>query len=313
MKILVADDSKTSLALIASSIQKLGHEVITAENGQQALEIYQTNKLDLIILDVMMAVMDGFECARKIRAISNESWIPIIFLSASVDDESIAKGIDSGGDDYLTKPVSEITLAAKIKAMQRISDMRQSLYEAKQKLIILSATDVLTGLYNRLQFDKTLSEKISHAKRHLCAFALMFVDLDKFKSVNDNLGHHIGDILLKEVAKSLRSYLRADDFVARIGGDEFAIIISEVKSQNTLENIGNEIIEVLSSPYNLQGHEVQIGSSIGIAMYPVDGIEQVKLLNYADKAMYHVKAAGGNKYQFYSNLQADKEKRGRSR
>src|SRR5215204_5936753 len=110
MQILVADDSKTNLKLITSSLQQLGHDVVPATSGQQAIESFKLSRPDLIILDVVMEGMNGFECAKQIRAINPEDWIPIIFLSGSVDDESISKGIDAGGDDYLTKPFSEIRL-----------------------------------------------------------------------------------------------------------------------------------------------------------------------------------------------------------
>ena len=161
MQILVADDSKTNLNLISRSLQQLGHEVVPAKSAQEAIELFKLSRPDLIILDVVMDSMDGFECAKQIRALNPGDWIPIIFLSGSVDDESISKGIDAGGDDYLTKPFSEIKLAAKIKAMQRISSMRQELFQATQKLEELSSTDSLTGIYNRLQFNKTIKEKIA--------------------------------------------------------------------------------------------------------------------------------------------------------
>ncbi len=161
MKILVADDSQTNLVLLADALVRLGHEVTATKSGEEAIVAFLKAKPDLIILDVLMDGMTGFECAAKIREIEPDEWIPIIFLSASVDDESIASGIDAGGDDYLTKPFSQITLSAKIKAMQRISDMRKNLYAATCKLSLLSSTDALTGIYNRLQFNSSIVEKIA--------------------------------------------------------------------------------------------------------------------------------------------------------
>lgn len=300
MKILVADDSKTNLSLITASLQKLGHEVISAVHGPQAIEKFQLERPDLIILDVVMDGMNGFECAKKIRSISIDDWIPIIFLSGSVDNESIAKGIDAGGDDYLTKPFSEITLAAKIKAMQRISDMRKDLFEAKQNLTKLSSTDTLTGIYNRFQFNKVILEKIAHARRHDQIMAILFVDLDKFKFVNDTLGHHAGDLLLIEVSKRLQSCLRVDDFLARMGGDEFAVILSDIETRDTAGIIAQKIIDVLAPFYNVGGKNINTGSSIGIACYPTDGLEQIELLKNADIAMYHAKKTGRNRYKYFS-------------
>lgn len=300
MKILVADDSKTTLALITDALQKLGHEVIAAANGQEALDGYSKNQPDLIILDVIMEGIDGFECARRIRAMNTDHWIPIIFLSGAVDDENIAKGINAGGDDYLTKPFSEITLAAKIKAMQRISDMRQKLFETTKKLSALSSIDSLTGIYNRFQFDKTIKEKIAHTNRYKKMIALLFLDLDKFKTINDSLGHYVGDLLLIEVAKRLRLCLRVDDFIARIGGDEFAVILSDIEHPAVASEIAQKIINALAPPYNLAGNEVHTSCSIGIACYPSDEVTEESLVQNADIAMYYAKELGRNNYQYFT-------------
>ncbi len=132
MRILVADDSKTNLTLITSALNNLGHEVVAVSSGREAVEKFLDETPDLVILDVVMQEMNGFECAKQIRNLNTENWIPIIFLSGSVDDTSISQGINAGGDDYISKPFSAITLAAKIKAMQRIADMRKKLCEAKK-------------------------------------------------------------------------------------------------------------------------------------------------------------------------------------
>ncbi len=306
MKILVADDSKTNLALITDAINKLGHEVIPAHSGRQALEIYQENRPDLIILDVMMEDIDGFECAKQIRTIDREDWIPIIFLSGSVDDESIAKGIDAGGDDYLTKPFSEITLAAKIKAMQRISDMRLKLFEMTQNLYLMSSTDSLTGVYNRLQFDRSIKEILAATDRNHKKAALLFIDLDNFKAINDTFGHHIGDLLLIEVAKRLKLCVRSKDFISRLGGDEFAIILSDIEDTKEAEQIAEKIINTLSVDYNIEGHHIKNGSSIGVAFYPHASTTRENLVLNADVAMYHAKASGRNNFQVFSETLNDR-------
>lgn len=300
MKILVADDSKTNLDMITHALQKLGHDVIPVMSGKDAIEHFKNDHPDLIILDVVMEGMDGFECAMEIRRINPDDWIPIIFLSGAVDDENIAKGINSGGDDYLTKPFSDITLAAKIKAMQRISDMRQKLFKTTQQLQLLSTIDSLTEINNRLQFDRVLKEKLSSAERHNKELALLFLDLDNFKSINDHLGHRIGDLLLKETAKRLISCIRKEDFIARIGGDEFAIILNNIEQKDTPSLIAQKIINTISAKYKLENHEVNISTSIGIAYYPSSGTNEVTLSKNADTAMYYAKTMGRNNYQYYS-------------
>lgn len=300
MKVLVADDSKINLILISVSLKKLGHEVMEASSGQEAIDMFKQQRPDLIILDVVMEGIDGYECAKRIRALSKNDWIPIIFLSFNIDDQSVAKGIDAGGDDYLTKPFSEITLAAKIKAMQRIADMQHKLFELTKKLSLQSSTDALTGLYNRFQFDKTIQERIAHASRHNKLLSLLFLDLDNFKSINDSFGHQVGDLLLQEIAQRLRSCLRLDDFIARIGGDEFAIILSEAKNPQVAGDIANKIMKALSKPYDLLGNEVYISSSIGISCYPFSEALPGDLAKNADIAMYHAKQLGRNNFQYFT-------------
>lgn len=301
MKILVADDSKTTLSLISNSLEKLGHEVIVASTGQQAVDMFQINHPELIILDVIMEGIDGFECAKRIRAINPDDWIPIIFLSGAVDDENIAKGINVGGDDYLTKPFNEITLSAKIKAMQRIAEMRKKLFETTKNLSHLSAIDSLTGIYNRFQFDRSIKEKIAHAEHYQRNMAVLFLDLDNFKSINDGLGHNVGDLILIEFPKVLKSCLRLDDFIARIGGDEFAIILCDYENKQALEGIAKKIIQSMEKPYLFNGNEIYFTTSIGIACYPEAGSDPAILVKNADIAMYHAKNLGRNTFQFYTN------------
>ncbi|MEE9397205.1 MAG: response regulator, partial [Methylococcales bacterium] len=155
MKVLVADDTRTNLLIVKKYIENAGHEVITAEDGLQAIDLFNRTFPDLVLLDIMMPNMNGFDAARQIRqeCERRERWIPIIFLSAMGEDEDIAKGIEVGGDDYLTKPVSRTVLNAKLKAMARIADMQKQLDEANRRLRELSEIDPLTKIANRRRFD----------------------------------------------------------------------------------------------------------------------------------------------------------------
>lgn len=307
MKILVADDSPTNLALISAALKQLDHEVIATNNGEEAIAAFRQVHPDLIILDVVMQVMNGFECAKKIRELEPTDWIPIIFLSASVDDESIAQGIDAGGDDYLTKPFSQITLAAKIKAMQRISDMRKDLYDATCKLTLLSSTDPLTGVYNRLQFNTSLAEKIAYAKRHDVLLALLFIDLDNFKFINDHYGHHIGDLLLIDIANRLKVNIREYDFIARLGGDEFAIMLYDIKTPESSGAVAKNILTSLAHEFEIEQHLFHISCSIGIACFPFAGTDAISLVKNADIAMYHAKEAGRNNFKYFTQQLLDEQ------
>ncbi len=300
MKILVADDSKTNLAILINSLTQLGHEVITANNGIEAIKQFKKQRPDLVILDVVMEEMDGFECARRIREFNTDDWIPIIFLSGAVDDENISRGINAGGDDYLTKPFSDVTLAAKIKAMQRISDMRQQLCATTEKLSVLSSIDPVTSIYNRMEFDKKIIEKTDYTDQHKQLLALLFIDIDHFKRINDNLGHHVGDFILREVASRIASCIRVDDILARLGGDEFAIILPNIENPEKAGLVAQKIIETLKPPYKISGHEIFISCSIGIACLPSPETDFNTLMQKADIAMYHAKELGRNNYQFYT-------------
>lgn len=300
MKILVADDSITFLTMITESLSNLGHEVVQANSGEEAVHLFQKNPPDLVILDVMMAGMNGFECARQIRQINPEDWIPIIFLSASVNDESIALGIEAGGDDYLTKPYSDVTLEAKIKAMQRISEMRQKLIIKTDELDKISTTDVLTGLYNRFHFEKTIKKKMAGAQRHNYNIALLFVDLDHFKTINDTFGHGIGDILLKEVANRLEKCTRLDDFIARIGGDEFVVIISQVENHQIAGKVAQKIVDELSKEFHINDVDIKISASVGVTCYPEQPGDAATVIQNADIAMYAAKEMGRNNFQYFT-------------
>jgi diguanylate cyclase (GGDEF)-like protein len=300
VKILVADDSATFLQLISDSLTRLGHDVIQARSGAEAIKHFLKSPPDLIILDVMMEGMNGFECAREIRKLNPDDWIPIIFLSASVNDESIAKGIEAGGDDYLTKPYSDVTLEAKIKAMQRIAEMRQQIIIKSEELKRISTTDVLTGLYNRFHFEKVISKKIAAADRHDYKLALLYVDIDHFKSINDTFGHGIGDLLLKEIASRLQSCTRVDDFIARIGGDEFVIICGQIENHQAAGEVAKKIVDELGKEYDINGMTIKVSASIGVTIYPDQSHDSATLIQNADIAMYAAKEIGRNNYQYFT-------------
>lgn len=300
MKILVADDSVTFLEMITNSLKKLGHDVLCANSGEMAVAFFSEHHPDLVILDVNMQGMDGFECARQIRSYNPDDWIPIIFLSGLVTDESIAKGIEAGGDDYLTKPYSDITLEAKIKAMQRISEMRMALLAKTNELRIISTTDILTGLYNRFHFEKILRVKMAAATRHKFNIGLLFIDLDHFKSINDTFGHGIGDLLLKEVASRLQRMTRIDDVICRIGGDEFVVILNHVESLHAAGEMAQKIVDSLGQEYNINGLTLKVTTCVGVTCYPEQPGDPATVTQNADIAMYAAKELGRNNYQFYT-------------
>lgn len=314
MKILIADDSKTSLLMLTNALKKMKHTVIATSEAHEILDLYKSNSPDLIILDVVLDDnLDGFEIAKKIREIE-EDWVPIIFLSAKVDDEYISKGVDAGGDDYLLKPCSDITILAKIKAMKRIAKMRSKLIDMSKKLKELSTYDTLTSIPNRLYFEEKIQSAISNAQINNTEMALLFIDLDNFKYVNDNMGHDAGDKLLKIVSEHFQNTLNnaaseenqnpinSTNFLARMGGDEFAVILENISSYQDAGKIAGQLINCISTPIIINGENTGVGCSIGIACYPHAGTDMKSLIKKADIAMYNAKNAGRNDFKFYSNV-----------
>ena len=196
MRILFADDSRTLRATLGDQMRAMGHEVVEASDGREALEKFGSHAPDLVVLDVEMPLMNGYDAAREIRKLTGEhDWIPIIFLSGNVRDTDIATGIEAGGDDYLSKPVGPTVLRAKINAMQRITGMRRRLITMSQELAGINASlreqstqDGLTGIPNRRAFDAVFEQAWNHAGRTGKPLALLLADVDYFKRYNDNYG-----------------------------------------------------------------------------------------------------------------------------
>jgi diguanylate cyclase (GGDEF)-like protein len=256
-------------------MERLGVTTLSAATGDDALEKFARTRPDLVLLDLSLPDMDGYLLAQRIRATETPGeWTPIIFLSSRDDEASIEKGIAAGGDDYLLKPVSEIVLGAKIRAMQRIVLMRSSLIgltrkldAANQELVRISSSDGLTGVANRRYFDETISIEWRRARRHSNSIAMMMCDVDYFKLYNDTYGHQAGDDCLRRIARVIRQNTeRPSDIVARYGGEEFAVVLPETTIGGALivaEKIRQAIrelnIEHASSPGGL------VTLSIGLA------------------------------------------------
>ncbi len=303
MKILIVEDTRTSLLILTQYVQRLGATVLQADNGERAIELFQSEHPDLVLLDIVLPDIDGFTVAQRLRGLEeNGNWTPIIFLSSLDKDEDIEKGIAAGGDDYLAKPVSEVVLGAKIRAMQRIVQMRTSLVVlarkldvANQELVRLSARDGLTGIANRRLFDEYIAREWRRARRNSTSMALLMCDVDHFKAYNDSYGHQAGDDCLRRVAEAIQHCMeRAADIAARYGGEEFAVILPETQIGGAVfmaEKI-RHAIHALHIPHAASSLG-QITLSIGIAAFsPGENDEPERLIETADRALYHAKHDG---------------------
>lgn len=306
MKILIIEDNRSSLQVLSHYIEKTGIAPIPAETGTNGIDLFVSEQPDLILLDIILPDIDGFEVARRIRQLERPGeWTPIIFLTALDRDEDLVKGIAAGGDDYLHKPVSDVVLGAKIKAMQRIMQMRQSLLvlarkldAANQELKRFASLDGLTGIANRRHFDEVLEREWRRAVRQGSELSVLMCDVDFFKQYNDTYGHLLGDEALRAVANTLTATMdRGGDLIARYGGEEFSIVLPDTSPGGALfvaERM-KQAVEQLGLPHDNSpfGH---LTASFGIASAtPMPEGAPLALLNAADQALYKAKNEGRNR------------------
>jgi len=306
MKVLVVDNSETSLALISMSVKKLGHEVVTSNDPTQCVQLFQHIKPDCLILEIEMQPINGYQCAKLVRQVNkNEDWIPIMFMSQAIDEESITKGTDAGGDLYLPEPFSEKQLAVKVQMMQKITDIRkrsetitQRLTQANNRLNQLSLTDDLTGIANRRAFEISYSREWKRTARLSGKFAflsVLMIDIDHFKRFNDRYGHQKGDQCLQKVASVLNSLLpRENDELFRYGGEEFVVILPVTDRENALK-----IAERLRHGVEISMRDNHVTISVGVATTEVaQDSNKENFLQIVDKALYVAKTKGRNQVVF---------------
>jgi diguanylate cyclase (GGDEF)-like protein len=305
-KVLIVDDSDTIRAVLANSVRSMKLEPVLADCGEKAVELFAAERPSLVLLDVNMPGIDGYETARRIRALLPDEWVPIIFLSASEADQDLERAIECGGDDYLVKPVSPVVLTAKMRALQRLDQMRRKLVEvsndlsaANQRLEELSHQDSLTGIANRRAFDFLLERQFREAKRRSEPFSVALCDVDHFKAYNDHYGHLAGDDCLKQIAAALaRACKRPTDVAARFGGEEFALLLPETTGEGALavvERVRQELAALgIAHAGSLTSSCVTL--SAGIASFsPERDIASRDLTVRADAALYRAKQLGRNR------------------
>lgn len=302
MNILIVDDNNLVRKLVSAMVVESGHTPIVASGHIDALESLKEQKIDLILMDIEMPEVDGFELTKIIRKTYSD-WIPIIFLSGNDSDNYLSKGIDAGGDDYLTKPVKEVILGAKIKAMARISQMQRKLDEANKRLAILSNLDSLTGLYNRRALEERLAQLWDANRRQESEFSLLMIDIDHFKSFNDNYGHPKGDECLVDVSRLFnRAINRSTDFVARYGGEEFVVVLPYTPIEGARYK-AKEIqlqLDKAQIPHEYSTVANHVTVSIGISSTRFGASCHGELIQQADDALYSAKDTGRNKSTIYS-------------
>jgi diguanylate cyclase (GGDEF)-like protein len=281
-----------------------GYRVIFAEDGIEALKKVKQYSPDLILLDVMMPRMDGFQVCKHIKNNIQTRFIPIILVTALNEIDSKIKGIEAGADDFISKPFNKLELLARVKSLLRIKHLNKELQqkikqleEAQIKLKKLAITDGLTGAYNYRFFKEQLEKELIRASRHNNHVSIIMMDIDYFKQYNDTHGHPAGDYVLRTISGILKNNIRNIDIAARYGGEEFALILIETNKQAA--GIVAEKIRRLIEEYNFKYEDTQpagkITVSMGVATFPEDGKTFDELIGTADKRLYHAKETGRNR------------------
>ena len=312
-RILTVDDDASVRRWIGALLRRLDVDVVEAGSGREALERAAAERFDLILLDVRMPELDGYAVADELarRRAEGDPGTPIIFLTGSDAGADKLEAFERGATDYVVKPFEPAELLARVKAVLRTQALVEQL-EAQ------ATTDRLTGLLNR----QALAAELSACRGRLlddpgASFAVLFLDLDRFKVVNDSLGHPIGDQLLKHVAAQLRAALGVDTppvgggpaakhLIARNGGDEFVVILQGVRDAAACEALAERIRERVARPVELGGYRLAVGVSLGIRFVPDATPEVSMLLRDADTAMYRAKAGGrGRVAVFHESMHAE--------
>ena len=302
-RILIVDDTPENLAVLTQVLRGEGYEVLSVLSGKRALQAARREAPDMVLLDIQMPEMDGYETCRRFKADEALATIPIIFISAATDAEVKVRAFTNGGVDFVSKPFEHQEVLARVRTHLALRsaerDLERRLLQKEQEVLHMAYHDALTGLPNRLQLFNRLEYALEVAAREGRQLAVLSLDIDRFKIVNDSLGPEVGDQLLMTVAQRLRDTAQRSDIVCRIGGDEFALALTDVDTAVFAAHIAEELLPCIAETIVVGEHAIRISPSIGIAIFPQDGADAHILLRNADAAMRRVKERGGNGFRFF--------------
>lgn len=292
MRILIADDDSFSRRFLAKTVEPWGYVPVLASNGQEAWDILNRDDAPkLVLLDWIMPDTDGLELCRRIRELQESSGTYVIMLTANNSTSDLVSSINAGADDFVTKSFDVRELEVRLRAGKRIVELQDALWT-------LATRDPLTQLWNHGAIMDMLKKELNRSGRRNESVAMLMMDIDHFKSINDTYGHKGGDDALVEVARRLNAELRDYDTVGRYGGEEFAVILPFPASENAAIVAERLRRSIADTPFIIEGHSVPITISIGVAATGADVFESDRLLRAADQALYHAKEAGRNHVAF---------------
>jgi two-component system, cell cycle response regulator len=302
--ILVVDDKPNNRLLFQTYLTSAGYEVETARNGEEAIQRIESVPPSLVVLDVMLPKMDGYEACRQVRKLKQAGFVPIIMVTALHGEDERLKGIEAGADDFIGRPFNRLELLIRIKSLLRIKHLHDDLElkvseleKVKAQLARLAVKDGLTGLYNYQFFKHRMQQEVMRSKRQGLPVSLLMMDIDWFKLYNDHFGHPQGDRVLRRFAKLLFDNVRQIDLLARYGGEEFSLILPGTGKDGarTVAEKLRLLVEKTYFPLSEKLPAGRVTMSVGVACFPQDAQNEDDLVHQADQALYRAKREGRNK------------------
>src|SRR5258706_10088291 len=295
-KVLIVDGQESGAGLLRKMLEQAGHtDVTSTTNPVEVCELYRANQYKAILLNLQMSGMNAFQLMKDLNAIEPDDYVPVI----AITDKSAYKlpALKAGAKDCICKPFDVEEVLTRVRNMLEIRLLHEGFRSAATTNEILAQQDPLTGLGNRRLLTKRISAALANARRNKNAMAVVYLDLDGFKQINDTAGHSVGDALLKIVARRLESVVREEDTVARVGGDEFMIALWQVANAGDIATVTAKLIEAVSQPCVIQDRRVTVTTSAGVAVYPGHGQDAAALVESAELPLYEAKRAGKNAFR----------------
>ena len=299
-KILIVDDSRLIAHVAKTMLTKRGHEVILAQDGKAGVEAAKSEQPDIILLDLIMPIMDGYEVCEHLKKDDSTKEIPIIMVTSKAEAADKVKGLEMGALDYVAKPFDEGELIARVNIHLRLRELYVTVQEQNRRLQEMANRDGLTGLYNHRYFHEQLSQDFLRAKRYHENLSCILFDIDFFKKFNDTYGHQTGDVVLKALATVIQRATRESDLAARYGGEEFAIVLYYTDGPAAYQAAERLRTMVESHEVQDNGNVLRVTISVGVATFPHEKIHDSKeLIEHADQALYKAKDNGRNRVEAF--------------
>ena len=295
--ILIVDDRAENIRLLERMLRSAGYtRVSSTMDPTEVCELHRANRYDLILLDIQMPAMDGFKVMEGLKLLEADSYLSVLAVTAKPSLK--LRALKSGAKDFVSKPLNLTEVLMRVHNLLEVRLLHEATRAYGKTLETLALRDALTGLANRRLVDERMQSALAHGRRNKSSIAVMALDLDGFKAINDTWGHGVGDQVLKEVARRLTAEVREEDTVARLGGDEFMIGLWHVTGEDDASRVAAKAIKALGQPYDIDGHAIRVTASAGIALFPEVGTDAATLMESADKALFEAKRAGKNAFRF---------------